>query len=100
MFLYPKLIMYAGTALVAWFIYGWGFEVINRYTEMPKTIQRLERDNTLITTRVASYRTLLARRDAAIAASKCSAQIQDWVKNPDTIPTEFNPFNKPVNGGQ
>lgn len=89
-----KLGGFAIAALLAWYAYGWGSQVIENYTEMPKTIERLTRDKALIESRVKSYQTLLARRDAAIAASQCKAQIEHWVKNPDEIPTKFDPFNQ------
>lgn len=89
-----KIAALAGAGLAIWFAYGWGSQIISNYTEMPRRIERLERDKALITSRVASYKTLLARRDAAITASACKAQIERWVKNPDEIPTPFDPFNQ------
>ena len=89
-----RLVMLAGSALAVWFAYGWGSQIITNYTEMPKKIERLERDKRLIESRVASYRTLMARRDAAIEASNCKDVIKGWVKNPDTMPTKFDPFNQ------
>lgn len=95
MFLTPlKSAALVALLVAGWFVYSWGFEVIARYTEMPAKIERLERDNRLIESRVASLRTLMARRDAAIAASRCKTQIQTWIKNPDSIPTPFDPFNQ------
>lgn len=94
MLIWVRLIGLAGTALAIWFAYGWGSQIINNYTEMPKKIERLERDLKLVNSRVSSYRTLLGRRDAAIAASKCKVQIEYWVKNPNEIPTKFDPFNQ------
>lgn len=94
MFTYVRLIGLVGMGLAVWFLYGWGHQVIANYTEMPKTIQRLERDKALLESRVTSYQTLMARRDAAIEASKCKAQIQHWIKNPDEMPTKFDPFNQ------
>jgi len=81
-------------AIALWFAYGWGVEVIGSYRSMASEIALLKRDKALIESRVASYKTLMARRDAAIEASKCKAQIQYWVKNPDEIPTKFDPFNQ------
>lgn len=83
-----------GALLVAgWFAYGWGSQVISNYGGMAAKIERLERDKALIESRVKSYQTLMARRDAAIEASRCKDQIQHWVKNPDEIPTPFDPFS-------
>lgn len=92
--LYLRLAGLVGGAIAVWFLYGWGHQVIENYTEMPKTIERLGRDKALLESRVKSYQTLMARRDAAIEASQCKAQIQHWVKNPDEIPTKFDPFNQ------
>jgi len=93
-FTWVRLLGMGAVAIAVWYGYGWGSQIITNYTEMPKKIERLERDKALIETRVKSYQTLLARRDAAIAASKCSAQIEHWIKNPDQIPTKFDPFNQ------
>lgn len=92
--LYLRLFGLVGSAIALWFVYGWGSQIITNYTEMPKRIQQLERDKALIESRVKSYQTLMARRDAAIEASKCKEQIQYWVKNPDEMPTKFDPFNQ------
>lgn len=94
MLLYIRLAALAGVAAIAWFAYGWGLQVIGTYNDNIAKIERLERNNRLIESRVKSYMTLIARRDAAIAASKCKAQIEHWLKNPDEIPTKFNPFNQ------
>lgn len=94
MFLTPKLTALGLSAIALYFAYGWGKQVIDNYSGMAAKIATLERDKRNIESRVASYQTLLARRDAAIAASKCKVQIETWVKNPDTIPTPFDPFNQ------
>lgn len=88
-----------GAGIAAWFIYGWGLEVISNYTEMPKQIEKLTRDKELIESRVASYKALLARRDAAIEASKCAPQIKAWIKDPEAIPGfKKDPFNPNAGG--
>lgn len=79
---------------MAYLVYGWGANIVNTYNNNIARVTELERDNKRIESRVASLRTLIARRDAAIAASKCSAQIGRWLKNPDEIPTKFDPFNQ------
>lgn len=85
--------------VVGWFAYGWGFAVINNYSTMAAKIERLERDKKLIDSRVESLRTLLERRDAAIAASQCRVQIQTWIKDPDRIPGfRKDPFNPDAGG--
>ncbi len=87
-----RLIGLAGAALAVWFAYGWGSQVIANYSAMAAKIERLERDKALIESRIASLRTLNERRDKAIEASKCKEVIQDWIKNPETIPEKFDAF--------
>ena len=91
---YLRLGLSAALLVGLWFAYGWGSEVISNYGGMAAKIERLERDKKLIESRVASYQTLLARRDAAIDASRCKDTIRDMVKNPDKIPTPWDPFNR------
>lgn len=93
-FVYIRLIGLAAVAIAAWFAYGWGSEIIGNYRTMASEITTCQRDKALVESRVKSYQTLIARRDAAIEASKCKVQLQDWVKNPDKIPTKFDPFNQ------
>lgn len=97
---YLRMGLLGGFALVAWLAYGWGSEIITNYGNMAAKIERLERDKRNVESRVASYQTLLARRDAAIEASACKVVIQDWVKNPDKIPTKWDPFNPFFQGGK
>jgi hypothetical protein len=92
------LIPYALVGVALWFVYGWGSQVVENYGAMAKTIQRLERDKALIESRVDSYKTLLARRDAAIAASNCKAKIEYYVKNPEKLPQKSNPFQSEGGG--
>lgn len=92
--LYLRLIGIAGMGLLAWFAYGWGWNIYTNHIGMAAKIERLERNNRLINSRVTSYQTLIARHKAAAAASKCKAQIEHWVKNPDEIPTKFDPFSQ------
>lgn len=85
-------------AAVAFLVYSWGAQIITNYGQMAAQIERLQRDNTLILSRVDSYKTLLERRDAAIAASRCAEAIRAMIKNPDTIPRPSTPF-VPGGGG-
>lgn len=78
--------------------FGYGF--VHNYKEMAGQIVTLQRDLALRDGREASQRRMIDRRDAAIAASQCAAQIQKWVKNPDDIPVPFNPFNQLENPGK
>ena len=91
---YLRLISFGAVAIALWFTYGWGHQIIRNYTEMPMQIERLTKQKVNLEARVNSYQTLMARRDAAIEASQCRVQIQHWVKNPDEIPTKFDPFNQ------
>lgn len=91
---YLRLGAYAAIAVTLWFAYGWGSEIIGNYGAMAAKIERLERDKALIDSRVKSYQTLLARRDAAIAASACKEKIEYWVKHPDEIPVPWDPFKR------
>jgi hypothetical protein len=92
-----RMLPYAALGLAIWFAYGWGSQIIQNYSDMAMQIERLERDKKLIDSRVESYKTLLARRDAAIAASTCKAKIEYLIKNPDKIPSTKSPF--PTDGG-
>lgn len=89
-----RIIGLLGTGLAIWFAYGWGHQIIENYGAMQHEITTLKRDKALIESRVTSYQTLLARRDAAIEASTCKDRIQYLIKNPDQIPTKFDPFNQ------
>lgn len=91
---YVRLAGLAAAAIALWFAYGWGSEVIGNYRSMASEITTLKRDKALIESRVKSYQTLMARRDAAITASRCKDQIERWLKNPDEIPTPFDPFHQ------
>lgn len=77
---------------------GWNF--VTKYQQMSGQIVTLQHDIDLRDGREASFRRMLDRRDAAINASKCKVQIQNWVKNPDNIPKPFNPFNQLDQMGQ
>lgn len=92
MFTSIKLGIAAALLVAGWFVYGWGIEVINHYNALQIQNTTLKRDKALIESRVASYQTLLARRDAAIAASQCKAQIQYYIKNPERIPNLKDAF--------
>lgn len=91
----------AGIGMLAgalFFIYSWGSQIITNYGNMASEIAMLKRSNALINSRVNSYKILMERRDAAIAASRCAESIQKMVKNPDTIPRKTDPF-VPGSGG-
>lgn len=69
-------------------------DFVNKVDTQAATIQRLERDKSLRIAREAAHRLQLQRRDEAIAASKCAKTITGWVKNPDTLPRKFTPFDQ------
>lgn len=64
------------------------------YTEMARKTQRLEHQLKLKEAEIISKNRMVARRDAAIKASACKAQIEYWVRHPDNIPKAFNPFDQ------
>lgn len=84
--------------LVAAGSFGYGF--VSNYRDMAGQIVTLQRDLNLRDSREASFRRMIDRRDAAIGASQCAAQIQKWVKNPDSIPVPFSPFDQLNNLGK
>lgn len=95
---YVKIGVLVVVGAIMWFAYGWGKQIINNYGEMAAKIERLERDKALIDSRIDSYKTLLARRDAAIAASRCEEQIKKFIKDPSLIFDPKKPFS-PEHGG-
>lgn len=86
--------LYALPFVVIAFFGAMGWNFVTKYQQMSGQIVSLQHDKDLYAGREASFRRMLDRRDAAINASKCKTQIQDWVKNPDSIPKAFNPFNQ------
>lgn len=60
-------------------------------------IANLKNEVRLKDARLVSNRRQIERRDAAIKASNCSKEIEFWVRNPDHVPTKFDPFtNSPL----
>jgi hypothetical protein len=96
MLFWLRLLPYGIAALGAWYVYGWGSQVIENYGAMQRKIERLERDKSLIESRVASYQTITQRYKDAIAASQCRTRIEYLVKNPELL-KKPNPF--PTEGG-
>lgn len=96
-FLAPfRVYLLAALAVGAWFIYGWGSEIIHTYNNNIARITKLERDATLRESRLAVKQTVIERQRAAIDASKCKAQIDRFLKDPDLL-KKLDPFQ--INGG-
>lgn len=90
----PRLIGLAVLALTVFFAWTNVQSVITRYTNMSGEIATLRREKNLLSSRLVSYNLRIARRDEAIAASKCADTIKRWVSHPDEIPKPFNPFDQ------
>ncbi len=76
------------------FLGGFGWNFVTSIKDQAATITQLQHQVDLDKGTLDSYKRMVDRRDAAIKASKCSVQIAAWVKNPDSIPVPFNPFNQ------
>ena len=88
-----SIINYVSIA-VALFCIGAGYTLVTDYRDMNTQLVAAKAEVAKRDGRLASYERMVARRDAAIDASKCKPQIREWVKNPDNIPVPFNPFNQ------
>lgn len=62
--------------------------------EAGQRIKELERKNELAEAKITAYMRAQERRDAAIKASPCKAQIEFWIKNPDNLPGTWNPHEQ------
>lgn len=85
---------YIFLGLIGLFVAGGGWSIVSNYTGMSGTIAELKRDKDLLDARLAAYQRMLDRRNAAINASKCAPEINDWVRNPDKLPRPFKPFEQ------
>lgn len=81
-----------GGIMIAIVTVGWS--LVTNLRDQQDVIAELRRKADLTDSREASYVRRIERRDAAIAASACKAQIERWVRNPDEVPQPFNPFNQ------
>jgi hypothetical protein len=86
-------IKYGVIGLLVVFVATLGWSFVNNYTKMATEIAELKAEVKKFDGRVASYKRMIERRDAAIDASDCKAQIRKWVSAPDSIPQKFDPFN-------
>ena len=87
-----RLISILAVPLVLLAVYG-GFSYTtsaNKIATQAAELATLSRSYALLQSRVNSYQTLLARRDAAIEASKCKATIQSWIKDPSKLPKKVD----------
>lgn len=89
--------IYGALALGAVFIYGWGSGIIENYNDMTGRIAKYEHAAELTIARDAAHADQLKRRDDAIAASKCAAQIKNFIKNPDLL-VKPDPFKNDGGG--
>lgn len=88
-----KLIEFVVVAAVALFLFGGGWSIVSNYTSLSGRVATAEHQVFLDTGRLASYKRMVDRRDAAIAQSKCKTQITGWVDHPETLPPPFKPFS-------
>lgn len=89
-----NLLYYGGLAALAIFLFGAGYSLVSSNADMATQIANYEHDAALKDARLTSYKRMIDRRDAAIDASECKAQIRKWVSNPDSLPKPFAPFNQ------
>lgn len=84
-------------ALAAAATFGWSW--VDTYQKNLISLTQCTHQSQLFKQREESYKQRIERRDAAINASQCKAQINHWVRNPDEVPQKFDPFNQ-LNGGR
>lgn len=90
-------IKWGSIALLFAFIMTMAWSVVNTYTTILQENVTLKAEIRKYDGRLASYKRMIDRRQAAIDASQCKAQINRWVRNPDDIPQKFEPFkNSPL----
>ena len=93
--MFSPFTMIAG--LVMLFVGGAGYALVTNVRDQATTIAEMQRAKDLSEGRLASFRRMVDRRDAAISASQCKAQIEFWIKNPDDVPKPFKPFGRQTN---
>ena len=88
-----RVYLYLGLAVALWFVYGWGSSIISTYNSNIVLVTKLQRDAALRESRLASKQAVIERQRAAIDASKCKAQIDKLLKDPDLLKKRdvFNP---------
>lgn len=90
--------IYAVIAVVIGLVAFFGWTAIKAFpaqlVEAGQRIKALEKKNELAEAKIRAYMRAQERRDAAIKASPCKAQIERWMKNPDSLPGQFKPFEQ------
>lgn len=87
-------IFWGGIAAVVLFAVTLAWSIPNKIDNLSTELAQLKHDSELIQSRADAYQRGNERRDAAIAASTCSQQIEYWVSHPDDIPKPFDPFSQ------
>jgi hypothetical protein len=83
-------LLFVGVATFAW-------SMMDSYRDAITENVKLKAEIVKYDGRLASYKRMWERRQAAIDASACKVQINKWVRNPDDIPKPFEPFkNSPL----
>lgn len=89
-----RTILWGGLAAGLLLLWSWGSAWLGDYRELVEQLAAVRREKSLDDGRIASYRRMIDRRDAAIDASRCKAQIKEWVSHPENLPVPFDPFNQ------
>lgn len=84
----------AALGLAGLYVYGLATSAPAQLAQKSMQLANCQRDLKIRDSREASFRRMTDRRDEAIAASQCKAQIQFWVRNPEKIPKPFNPHEQ------
>lgn len=87
-------IFYGGIGAVLLFVATLAWSIPEKIGSLSNDLATSKHQQNLLRARAEALQRGNDRRDAAIKASKCAAQIQHWVRNPDEIPQAFNPFNQ------
>ncbi|CAA2141458.1 hypothetical protein [Hyphomicrobium sp. ghe19] len=92
-------IFYGGIAAVLLFAVSLAYSLPAKISNLADELANSKHQQNLLRARAEALQRGNDRRDSAIKASKCSEQIQYWVRHPDEIPKKFDPFNqlKPEN---
>jgi flagellar basal body rod protein FlgC len=80
--------------IATFLVWNWGDNVIRTYSNNIAKIATHEAEIEKYKRREESALRQRDRRQEAIDASKCAAQINDWVRNPHKIPKPFDPFKQ------
>jgi hypothetical protein len=79
-------IFYGGIAAVLLFAVSLAYSIPNKIGNLADELAVNRHQQELLQSRADALQRGNDRRDAAIKASKCAAQIQYWVRHPDEIP--------------